>query len=332
MNDNSNRMAPRGPNGRPGFDAQDDGPFVPEDIVAWVHEQIARACPLLVLRQRMDEGGEMVVCNMTLPGDGPQAIAASLYSRAMSEGRYLRGPTLFMMYAFKEVGREHCDRKSFRVEGESYARTGETEPPTMAGINSMLMRHTDAATKIALGHTSHIIEQYKVLLLQRDRRISELEASLREASAVRESLVMFEHERALSMHRVNEDSKRSDFMRDKLDLLIPVVASKMLGTTSMGVPPVVNDEILKQLLGSLSNEQLFKLQGILNPDQQTAVGDLYTRYAQRSKDPEVAAAGNAAAEARNAAAAANAGAVNGHANGASHAAPNGMGDGTAQER
>ncbi len=285
----TSRIAKRSPSDRHGFDAQDDGPFVPDDLVQWVHEQIARGCSLLTLRQRADEG-ETLVCNAPLPGDGAQSVAASIHLRAAAEGRFLRGPTLFVLYAFKDIAREHCDRKSFRVEGETFSRSGETEPPTVSGINAMLMRHAEGATKIALGHTSHIIEQYKVLLQQRDRRITELETSLREASAMRESLVMLEHERALALHRAKDDEKRSDFMRDKLDLLIPVVAGKMLGAGGSPVPPIVNDEMLRQLLGSLSPDQLTKLQSILGPDQQAVVGDLYMRYAQRSRDPNVAAA------------------------------------------
>lgn len=288
MNAN-NKMVARAPSPRSSFDAQDDGPFVPEDLVMWVHEQIARGCSVITLRQRADEG-ETLVCNHPLPGDGAQAVATSIHARGQAEGRFLRGPTLFVLYAFKDTTREHCDRKSFRVEGETFSRSGETEPPTMSGINAMLMRHAEGATKIALGHTSHIIEQYKVLLQQRDRRISELETSLREASAMRESLVMLEHERSLSLHRAKEEEKRSDFMRDKLNLLLPVLAGKMLGTNGASVPTVVNDEMLRQLLGSLSPDQLMQLQSILGPDQQAVVGDLYMRYAQQSKDPAVAAA------------------------------------------
>lgn len=292
MNETNRGMASPRDRGRPAFDAQDDGPFVPEDLVRWVHEQIARGCLQITLRQRADEG-EIMVCILPLAGDDDaQAIASTLYLRATGEGRYNRSPSLFVLYAFRDIMREHCDRKTFRVEGESFSRSGETEPPTATGLNAMLMRHSEAATKVALGHTSHIIEQYKVLLSQRDRRISELETQLRDASAMRESLVMLEHERAQAMHRAKMDEKRSDFMRDKLDLLLPVVAGKMLGTTQMGVPPVVTDETMKQLLGSLTPEQLVGLQGILRPEQQTVVADLYVRYAQRSKDPDVAAAAN----------------------------------------
>ncbi len=284
-----NRMASTGSS-----NMHEDRPYAPEDIVQWVHEQITRSCAKVELRQRADEG-ELLICTINLPGGNAHAIAAGLYSRSMSEGRYLRGPTLFFMYAFKDGSREHCDRKSFRVEGEAFTKTGETEPATLLGINSMLMRHTDAATKIALGHTSHIIEQYKVLLQQRDQRIAALETAMREASAMRESLVMLDHERALALHRSREDEKRSDFMRDKLDMLIPVLAGKMLGTTSMGVPPIVTDAMLKKLLGSLTPEQMQKLTSILSYEQQAVVGDLYMRYAQQSKDPNVAAAANAQA-------------------------------------
>jgi len=273
----------------------DQEPYVPEDVLTWVHEQIARGCTLLTLRQRADEG-ELLVCNMPLPGPGAHVVATALYSRALSEGRFLRGPTLFAVYAFRDVAREHCDRKTFRVEGETFMRSGETEPPTLQGVNSMLMRHAEGATKIALGHTSHIIEQYKVLLGQAHRRIAELEATVRDAASMRESLVMLEHERALAVHRAKLDEKRGDFVRDKLDLLLPVVAGKVLGNKGSPVPPVVTDEILRQLLGSFTPEQIAKLQGILAPDQQVVIGDLYMRYAARSKDPAVAAAAREAAQ------------------------------------
>jgi hypothetical protein len=291
MNDQSRAMRP---GGRGSFDAQDDGPFVPEEVVRWVHEQIARGCVTITLRQRCDEG-ETLVCTVQLTGDVTmtQEIAASLFSRGLSEGRYLRGPTLFVMYAFKDVLREHCDRKSFRVEGENFARSGETEAPTLAGINSMLMRHTDAATKIALGHTSHIIEQYKGLLAQRDRRISELEAEVRAAAQLRESLILLEHERAASLHRMAEDSKRSDFMREKLDLMFPVLTSKLLGGAGLGANPVIGDEMLKQFLGSLNPDQINKLGSILSPEQGMLVGELYMKYAARSKDADVAASARA---------------------------------------
>jgi len=266
-------------------------------VVTWVHDQIARGCSLLTLRQRADEG-ELLVCNMPIPGDGAHVVATALYSRALSEGRFLRGPTLFVVYAFRDVAREHCDRKSFRVEGETFMRSGETEPPTLQGVNSMLMRHAEGATKIALGHTSHIIEQYKVLLGQAHRRIAELETTVRDAATMRESFVMLEHERAMALHRAKLDEKRSDFMRDKLDLLLPVVAGKVLGNHGAAVPPVVTDEILRQLLGSFSPEQFARLQEILAPDQQAAIGDLYVRYATRSKDPHVAAAAREAAAQR----------------------------------
>jgi len=274
--------------------AADDEPYVPEDIGTWVHEQIARGCTLLTLRQRADEG-ELLVCNVPLPGSGANVVATTLYSRALSEGRFLRGPTLFVVYAFRDVAREHCDRKSFRVEGETFVRSGETEPPTLQGVNSMLMRHAEGATKIALGHTSHIIEQYKVLLGQAHRRIAELETTVRDAASMRESFVMLEHERAMSLHRAKLDEKRSDFLRDKLDLLLPVVAGKVLGHHGAAVPPVVTDEMLRQLLGSFSPDQFAKLQEILAPDQQAVIGDLYMRYAARSKDPHVAAAAHPAA-------------------------------------
>ncbi len=264
------------------------------DLFAWVHTQRAHGCTTITMRQRADDG-ETLVCMWSLEGQSAEAVAASIDIRARDEGRYLRGPTLFVLYAFKDPAREHIDRKTLRIEGDTFPRSGETEPPSSSGVISMLMRHAEGATKIALGHTSNIIEQYKVMLAQAQRRIVELETELREKDTQREELVMLEHERAMSVHRAKLEEKRTDFVREKLDLIFPVLAGKVLGQGMGGPPPVINDEIMKQLMGSFTPEQMSKLGAVLTPDQQMVLGDLYLRYAQRTNDADVATAAKQAA-------------------------------------
>ncbi|RYG84536.1 hypothetical protein EON77_06475 [bacterium] len=272
-------------------DAADEGGYpVPRDVFAWVHKQIARGAAMIVLRQRADEG-EMLIASWTLPGAGAEAVAIEIDQRAHSEGRFLRGPTLFLLYAFLESGREHVDRKSLRIEGETFRASGETEPPNMHGITSMLMRHAEGATKIALGHTSHIIEQYKAMLAGANRRVADLETELGESARLRQSLITAEHERQLEEHRLRQEDKRNEFMMGQLKLLMPAVAKRFFGTGVGGAE--ATDALISQFMSSLKPEQLSQIASVLTPAQQTVLGEMYIHHAQRSENASAAAAASA---------------------------------------
>jgi hypothetical protein len=263
------------------------------DLVAWVRTQIASGCVYIVMRQRADEG-ECIVASWSLPGEGPVAVAAAIEREAHTEGQHLRGPTLFVLYASKDVSsREFVARRTICIEGSAYPRVGETEPANIAGVTGMLMRHADGATKIALQHTSNIIEQYKVLLMVAHQRIADLEAALQESAAMRESLATLSHERELALHRAKIEDKRTDFIKEQLELIIPTGISRLLGPGKDGMP-AMTEQIIRQFMGSLKQEQLGAVMAALSPEQQLVIGDLYMRFAAQSKDAAVA---NAAKEA-----------------------------------
>jgi hypothetical protein len=268
---------------------------VPADILEWVEEQLAFGCSAIVMRQRADSSSD-VVRTWDLVGADARVVTASIDDTAHSEGRYMRGPTLFVLYSQLPNSRDYVARKTLRIEGQMFSASGETEPPNENGIVSMLMRHTDASIQISLGHTSHIIEQYKGMLGASQRRVLDLEKDIAKFAADREALRLHEHEHALDVVKAQDSAKNGEFVREQVGLIVPVIANRFLKANVGARSPAVTDEALSRLMGSFSDDQLAGLSTVLSSQQMIAVMDLYMAYAARSKDGAVAEQAKFAAE------------------------------------
>lgn len=272
---------------RPDTDPDDDLDIpVAADLLEWVQNQMKRGCAAIAMKQRL-EHGEEIVDTWELLGADPRRLSMAIENAAHSEGRYLRGPTTFALYASLAHSRDHVARKTIRVEGDTSKGSSESEPANSAGLISMCMRHTDASIKYALGHTSHIVEQYKGMMERTQRRVIDLEISLSKSAELRERLRNEEHEHAIAVLEAQSDAKNNDFLREQVNMLIPVVADKFLNA-KVGRSPVVTDAALGRFLGSLSPEQMTSISSVLTPEQSIAIGHLYMEYAKRS-NPEDAA-------------------------------------------
>ena len=254
-------------------------------IQRWTRGVVAQKCARVQLNVFAD-GREVLVRTWDLLGLDPEQVAEEIDGRASDEGRTMRGPALFALYAYNG-GPTHVDRKQFRIEGESFPRTGETEPPDASGIIGMLMRHSEAATKIALGHTTHIIQQYQGMLAQSSGRVSELEDALQGYAQLQQKIATNEHEYRLVEAELAMKSKRQEQIFEKGSVLVPVLMEFLLGKQVKS--PVISDEQMKELMQSLTPEQLSALATILRPEQAISMMSLYTKYAESAADAQVAA-------------------------------------------
>lgn len=259
---------------------------VAADLLEWVQNQMKRGCAAIAMKQRL-EHGEEIIDTWELLGADPRRLAMAIETAAHSEGRYLRGPTTFALYASLAHSRDHVARKTIRVEGDTSKGSSESEPANSAGLVSMCMRHTDASIKYALGHTSHIVEQYKGMIDKTQRRVIDLEISLSKSAEMRERLRNEEHEHSIAVLEAQSDAKNNDFMREQVNMLIPVIADKFLNA-KIGRSPVVTDAALGRFLGSLSPEQVATISSVLNAEQSIAMSHLYMEYAKRSNPEDTA--------------------------------------------
>ncbi len=272
------------------FDAEH---ALPKDMLDWVKRHQDLGCSTIVMRQRVDSGTD-IVGTWDLIGADARLVTASIDDTAHAEGRYLRGPTLFLLYAQMPDTRDFIARMTILIEGKTFSSSGETEAPNEEGIISMFMRHTDASMKVSLGHTGTIIEQYKGLLADARHRIEDLEGEIRKFAHDRDLLKFNVHEREMDVVKAKDDSKNSEFVREQMGLLVPVLANGFLKTKLGGRSLAVTDESLSRLMSSFTEAQMMSLSTTLTAEQMMTVSDLYLAYGTRSKDPDVAQAAAAA--------------------------------------
>ena len=208
--------------------------FSPEhvDIANWIRAQIREGVDRLVLRQRVRDIDQHVREWPLEPRTDPDALAEEINVKASDEGRQFRGPIQYAVFSYRGFGStSYHDRHFFRVDGMANggeALIAETEYSDKGGLVSQMMRHTEASAKIALGQTLEIVEHYKSILRARDARITVLEAKYEEVMELQERLLSMQHDRALELIRAKSADCGRAFVRDKLNLLTPVLMSKML--------------------------------------------------------------------------------------------------------
>ncbi len=277
--------------------------FSPEhvDIANWIRAQASDGVDRLVLRQRVRDIDQHVREWVLSPSTDPDALAEEIRIKASDEGRQFRGPIQYGVFSYRGIGStSYYDRHFFRVEGMangSEALIAETEYSDGRGLVSQMMRHTEASAKIALGQTLEIVEHYKSILRSRDARIAMLEAKAEEVAEMQERLLSLQHDRKLEEIRAKSADRGRAFMRDKLDLLTPVLMSKMLSAGKPeGQGSVLGEELLRQFLKSLAPEQSLAITNALNPEQVVTLTEIFSRYSDRETERQKAAA---AAEAAN---------------------------------
>jgi hypothetical protein len=262
-------------------------PLLPEHIEVgdWLRMQLRDGCTRIVLRQRVGEIEQHVREWSMGPETDLVTLAEEIRGKMNDEGRQLRGPTLFALFSFRTGQPMHVDRMLRRVEGTAggnNALFGETEASDARGIVAMMMRHNEASARIALGQTLEIVEHYKSISKERGERVAALEERQEENIKLFERLMSLQHEREMEKLREHRKDEGRAYLRQKIDLVAPVLLSKVL---SAGMPKgggtVMGEEVLRQFLKSLQPEQVQAIIASLGPEQIVSMVELYERYSDR---------------------------------------------------
>ena len=204
----------------------------------------------------------------------------------MIDSLNFRGPTLYGLFSYREAGKRYVSRTLLRVAGQGFNQAmGETEAADARGLTSQMMRHTEVASRIALGHTQEIIAHYQHLLEARDKRIEDLESRHYKVLELHERLTSMQHERDMDMVRAAQSDKRTDFFKEKLDVLAPVLINKFVKGEG---GPALGEEMMRQLLGSLTPKQMETITGSLQVEQGILLNEVYQAYGKREVAKEAA--------------------------------------------
>ncbi len=265
------------------------------DLGDWLRNQAREGCVRIQLRQRIQEVEQQVREWLLDPTTDTDALAEIIRAKMNDEARQLRGPTLFGLFSFQPNRTMHHDRVTRRIDGmggHSDALIGETEAADSRGIVSQMMRHNEASARIALGQTLEIVEHYKSITKASGERVTALEEKQMQVIDLFEKLISLQHERDLEMIRERRSDKKHDFVREKLDMLTPVLMSKVLGAgQAKGTGSPMGEELLRQFLKSLSPDQYRAIWSALSPEQAVTMIELYDRYGSQELAREKSANG-----------------------------------------
>jgi hypothetical protein len=253
------------------------------EFAQWLERQLADGTTRIILRQKTDEGGDTLVREFTAEG-GANALADTIYRRANEDGRHFRGRSLYGVFAYRD--RDYVDRFFFAVEGDQEQQHFGTREANLSGVTSQLMRHNEANARLAIGQTLDVIGHYKALLAAREKRIEELETKYWKVTELYERLTSMQHERELETMRMAQSDKRQEFLREKLDMIAPVVLSKIAPGASKGA--ALGEELVRQFLKSLSPNQMDSIVGSLKPEQAAVINEIYLAYGEREVAKEEA--------------------------------------------
>jgi hypothetical protein len=285
------------------------------ELTRWLQRQVDDKRSRVVLRQR-SSGGDQRVREWRLGDIIPSELATAIYAGAVDDAKHQKGIIQYGLFAYVDGQKTHADRMLFCIENPDGKRTAalatldvdadDDDGPALeraqkANLVGLLMKHTHASAQLALGHTVDIVRHYKEESERKDARIRELEERHEKVLAMYEELLSMKHERELEMLRAQNSEKRKDLLLDKLDMLVPIAMSKVIPASKT---PALGEELMRQLLKSLSRDQLGALVSHLKPEQAALIHEIYLAYVEREeqRDAKKKATG-----------------VNGAANGSQHA-------------
>jgi hypothetical protein len=279
-----------------------------EELVTWLDAVTKKKAVRIELRHKSSEG--RVREWRVDEGTDARELALDVTRGVESDGRAMRGSPLYALLAYREGAGPYFERlfltalaRADRLADDDGASV------TAADLVEQSMRHTEASARLAIGHSNEIVRHYQRMLEMAHQRIGELEKRLSRSADLYEALTTSQHERDLEVMRAKVDEKKQDFFREKLDLLLPIAMNKLLGQGGKGGKPVLGEEMIRQLLKSLRQDQFDRIMGALEPEQIALMGEIYQGYGEREMAKEAKKAN---------------GAANG-VNGAAHAAPPGEG-------
>ncbi|HEY1693080.1 MAG TPA: hypothetical protein VGG39_13020 [Polyangiaceae bacterium] len=258
-------------------------------LTRWLQKQVGEKRSRVVLRQRIEDGANQLVREWRLADIVPSELATAIYERAIEDATQQRGPVQYGLFAYAEGQKSYVDRTFLNVDAPKTSTAIATldattfdddERAQRAGVVGMLMKHTHASAQLALGQTVDIVRHYKEESERKDARIRELEERQTAVLQMYEELLSAKHERELEMLKAQNSEKRKDHLLDKLDMLVPIAMSKILPASKT---PALGEELMRQLLKSLSRDQLSALVSHLSPEQAALIHEIYIAYCEREE-------------------------------------------------
>lgn len=275
----------------PSMSAHVEGDTI-SDLARWISEQAAKLAARIILAQRAGTTGQ-VIDEWTLAElVDANALAQVIYGAAVRDAHALRTSLAYGVFAIRNDRPDPVGCFGFRVECASSGWLQPSDSPDERGVIAMLMRHSELSARLSLGHSRGILDQYEHLLSQNTahhqqllqqayQRIAALEAREMEALELRDKLQSAARERDLELKKLEQGTKMRMLAIEKLSGYVPLLLARLGpavtgGAGGGGVQGGAGTlDLLEQLIGSLTQEQLSQFAALLRPEQLAMLAHLY---------------------------------------------------------
>ncbi len=156
----------------------------PEELTGlehWVGDQLRRGSDTFALTQvtlASRQAEAIDEWDGTIDLD-PQQLARMIYDRAVSHARTLEESLAFVVIALRPGFSQPASRYSFRIEGErGRAVASASTTPEDRSLLAMLMEHSERASRMSVGQSREIVEQYRGLVDQSTKHWQDMLAHL----------------------------------------------------------------------------------------------------------------------------------------------------------
>lgn len=273
------------------------------DLTRWIPEQIRKRASRFVLAQRVGDSAHHTVDEWTtaeLTDAG--ALAETIYATAVRDAQALKASQAYGVFALRDDRPEPISRMYFRIDAGAIGWMQPADTPDERGVTSMLMRHTEASARLALGHSRGILDQYERLqeqtvahhgrlLEQAYARIAILEAREIEALQLRDQLQSTAREKEMALAQLTRRTELQKLAIDKLSQFAPLILAKL--GRGEGPTPSANVvgaiDVLTQFIVSITPEQFQEIAPLLRPEQMALLAHLYdvaeTHKQQQAQQP-----------------------------------------------
>jgi hypothetical protein len=216
-------------------------------------------------------------------------LCGAILARAQSHGAAM--PCVrasFFLLAFDTTGGEAIDQQTVVVAGGNAGKGESAEEGTAQErlVNHLLRSHNELHRLL--------ISSQEGRTLASERMIANLSSALDNHEKRRtatldlyERLVDGHAQRELTTKQFALEEKKADMLERKIDQLTPIVVNRFLGGGPGKGTPYMGEEMVKQLLGSLTPETVEKLMQGLPAEQSALFAELYMAYAAAEEKRKV---------------------------------------------
>lgn len=222
------------------------------------------------------------------------SLAREVYDVANDHAAAFDGVQRYALGAYYgdeiEPGRTGAFRVTVSGRSDLASSAAEpTEEATGRGQLAQTMRHNEAISRLLIQSQELTTRTIAAQLAELRLENSELRTRLHDSMEVVEKAISEQHRRELETRRFELQAAGRAELKQKIDLLFPVLINRLAGIKSLPAGP--GGDSMRALVGSISQEQLQAIGNVLRPEQAIAFIDVLQGY----MPPEKTGGGNGAA-------------------------------------